>query len=77
MPGQDGFDLIRQVREMGLTFKELPAVALTAFAHKEDRRRVLRAGYQVHVTKPVDPHELVAVIAGLAGHGMKPNLVPK
>jgi two-component system CheB/CheR fusion protein len=67
MPGQDGYDLIRQVRGMGLTAKELPAVALTAFAHKEDRRRVLLAGYQIHVTKPVDPHELTAVIASLAG----------
>jgi CheY-like chemotaxis protein len=66
MPGQDGFDLIRQVRAAGLTARDLPAIALTAFAHPEDRRRVLLAGFQVHVSKPVDPHELAAVIAGLA-----------
>jgi PAS domain S-box-containing protein len=67
MPGQDGFDLIRQVRARGLTAKDLPAVALTAFAHKEDRRRVLLAGFQVHAAKPIDPHDLTAVIATLAG----------
>jgi PAS domain S-box-containing protein len=67
LPGQDGFDLIRQVRGAGRTARELPAVALTAFAHKEDRRRVLLAGFQVHVPKPIDPHDLTAVIATLAG----------
>jgi len=50
-----------------LTAKDLPAIALTAFAHKEDRRRVLLAGFQVHVPKPIDPHDLTAMIASLAG----------
>ncbi len=67
MPSQDGYDLIRQVRSTGRTARDLPAVALTAFAHKEDRRRVLLAGFQVHVPKPIDPHDLTAVIATLAG----------
>jgi PAS domain S-box-containing protein len=67
MPDRDGYDLIRQLRASGLMAKDLPAVALTAFAHKEDRLRVLLAGFQVHVPKPVDPHELVAVVATLAG----------
>jgi PAS domain S-box-containing protein len=67
MPGQDGFDLIRKVRAAGLTAKELPAIALTAFAHPEDRRRMLLAGFQVHLSKPVDPHDLAVIIAGLAG----------
>ena len=67
MPDEDGFDLIRQVRQAGHTARDLPAVALTAFAHKEDRRQVLLAGFQVHVPKPVDPHDLTAVIASLAG----------
>lgn len=67
MPGQDGYDLIQKVRSAGYSAKELPAVALTAFAHKDDRLRVLRAGFQVHVPKPIDPHELIAVIASLAG----------
>jgi two-component system CheB/CheR fusion protein len=68
MPEMDGLDLIRQVRAQGHTKKDLPAVALTAFAHKDDARRALLAGFQVHVPKPVDPHDLIAVIASLAGH---------
>ncbi len=67
MPQQDGYDLIRQVRSSGLGAKELPAVALTAFAHKDDRLRALLAGFQVHIAKPVDPHELIAVLASLTG----------
>jgi CheY-like chemotaxis protein len=67
MPDQDGYDLIRQVRSAGHAAKELPAIALTAFAHKDDRLRVLLAGFQVHVPKPIDPHELTAIIASLAG----------
>jgi len=67
MPDQDGFELIRKVRARGATAKELPAVALTAFARAEDRRRALLAGFQVHVAKPVDPGELVATIATLLG----------
>ena len=65
MPDQDGYDLIRQVRAAGHSAKELPAVALTAFAHKDDRVRVLGAGFQIHVCKPIDPHELIAVTATL------------
>jgi PAS domain S-box-containing protein len=67
MPNQDGYDLIRLVRGAGHLAKELPAVALTAFAHKDDRLRALLAGFQVHVPKPIDPHELIAIIATLAG----------
>ena len=67
MPDQDGYDLIRQVRDRGLSHQDLPAIALTAFARSEDRRRALLAGFQVHVAKPVDPHEIVAAIAALAG----------
>ena len=64
MPDQDGYDLIRRVRAR-LAAKTLPAVALTAFARSEDRRRALLAGFQTHVSKPVDPAELVAVVASL------------
>jgi PAS domain S-box-containing protein len=66
MPGEDGYDFIRQVRAR-CSAKELPAAALTAFARVEDRKRALRAGFQTHVAKPVDPEELTAVIASLAG----------
>jgi PAS domain S-box-containing protein len=67
MPDEDGYDLIRKVRAAGHGGRALPAVALTAFAHKEDQRRALLSGFQVHVSKPVDPHDLVAVIGSLAG----------
>ena len=67
MPEQDGYDLIRMVRQLppsqGGT---VPAAALTAFARSEDRRRVLLAGFQSHVAKPVEPEELIAVIASLS-----------
>ena len=72
MPDRDGYDLIRQVRagkagQAGIHPRDLPAVALTAFVHKDDARQALLAGFQVHVPKPVDPHDLTAVIASLAG----------
>jgi CheY-like chemotaxis protein len=67
MPDQDGFDLIRQVRDDGYDARDLPAVALTAFVQKDDARLALLAGFQVHVPKPVDPHDLTSVIARLAG----------
>ena len=45
----------------------VPAIALTAFARAEDRTRALRAGFLVHIAKPVDPLELVATVASVAG----------
>jgi PAS domain S-box-containing protein len=66
MPDEDGFSLLRRVREWererGLY---IPAVALTAYGRTEDRVRALRAGFQMHVAKPVEPAELAAVIASL------------
>lgn len=67
MPERDGFDLIREVRRRGHHSRILPAVALTSYVGKNDRRKALLSGYQVHVSKPVDPADLVAVIASLAG----------
>ena len=66
MPEQDGYDLIRQVRA-NYSAKQLPAAALTAFARTEDRKRALLAGFQTHIAKPVDPAELTAAVASLAG----------
>jgi CheY-like chemotaxis protein len=68
MPDKDGYQFVRDLRllpasEGGKT----PAVALTAFARSEDRTRALLAGYQVHVAKPIEPHELVVTIASLVG----------
>ena len=67
MPDDDGFDLIRQVRARGYSVKDMPAVALTAFVHKDDQRQALLAGFQIHIPKPVDPHDLTAVVASLTG----------
>jgi CheY-like chemotaxis protein len=66
MPIQDGYELIRQVRRLshhdgGAT----PAVALTAYARSEDRMKAVMAGFQHHVSKPVEPNELITMIANL------------
>jgi PAS domain S-box-containing protein len=70
MPGEDGYEFIRRVRALppeagGRT----PAVALTAYARTEDRLRAMRAGFEMHVAKPVELTELVVVIANLARRG--------
>jgi CheY-like chemotaxis protein len=68
MPGMDGYELLRRVRALGeARGGRLPAIALTAFARSEDRTRALRAGFQVHVSKPVEPSELVATVASIVG----------
>ena len=54
MPDQDGYDLIRRVRQSGWSAERLPAIALTAFAGEEDRSQVLSAGFQAHCSKPLD-----------------------
>jgi CheY-like chemotaxis protein len=70
MPGEDGYELIRRVRELPAgQGGNIPAVALTAYARAEDRLRALRAGYQMHVPKPVELAELVAVAASLVQRG--------
>jgi signal transduction histidine kinase/CheY-like chemotaxis protein len=67
MPEHDGYELIARLRarapESG---GRVPAVALTAFARVQDRVRILAAGFQMHVTKPVDPGELAAVVASMS-----------
>jgi PAS domain S-box-containing protein len=65
MPEHDGYELIQRLREMPQG-KGVPAVALTALARQQDRTRALRAGFQMHVAKPVDAEELVAVVQNLA-----------
>ena len=68
MPEVDGFELLRRVRALGhARGGRIPAIALTAFARTEDRTRALRAGFLVHVAKPVEPSELVATVATIAG----------
>jgi PAS domain S-box-containing protein len=66
MPCEDGYSLIRRVREWERARgAQIPAVALTAYGRIEDRMRALNAGFQMHVTKPVEPGELAAVITRL------------
>lgn len=69
MPGEDGYSLLRQVRTLPQyqSVENLPALALTAYAHPEDRERALAAGFQGHLAKPVDPTELVEVIQCMVG----------
>jgi len=64
----DGYELMQRIRdENGDERRGLPAIALTAYARAEDRVRAMRAGYQVHLAKPVEPAELLAAIASFAG----------
>jgi CheY-like chemotaxis protein/nitrogen-specific signal transduction histidine kinase len=66
MPRMDGYQLIEQVRVLdSRRTGALPAIAVTAYARPEDRQRSLLAGYQTHISKPLEARELVAAIAGL------------
>jgi CheY-like chemotaxis protein len=67
MPGMDGYTLMRQVRELDSDRgRNIPAIALTAYSRAEDRIRALSAGFHVHVAKPFDPDELLAVVKSVA-----------
>lgn len=68
MPGADGYTLIQKVRSLDPDRGgRIPAVALTAYARSEDRTRSIAAGFHMHVAKPVEPAELITVVASLAG----------
>ncbi|HEV8246778.1 MAG TPA: ATP-binding protein, partial [Polyangiaceae bacterium] len=74
MPGETGFDLIRRVRALPPeNGGSIPAAALTAYASAEDRRRVLQAGFMMHVPKPVDPDELLQAVSVLVRHAHQPQ----
>src|SRR5213078_1415712 len=67
MPGEDGYALLSAVRSLAPTRGgEIPALALTAYAHPEDRERALSAGFHDYVPKPFEPPSLVTAIARLA-----------
>ena len=66
MPGQDGYMLVRQLRDSGLDGEHLPALALTAFARAEDRTRALSTGFQAHLGKPIDLESLLLALVALA-----------
>ncbi len=66
MPGQDGLDMMRAIRSSDAgNGKQVPAIALTAYAGVNDRDRSISSGFQAHLTKPVDLHDLVRTIATL------------
>jgi signal transduction histidine kinase len=68
MPGEDGYTLIRRIRSReSAASPPLPAAALTAYATIGDRAQALRAGYQAHLAKPIEPAKLTATVAALAG----------
>jgi CheY-like chemotaxis protein len=68
MPDEDGYMLIRKLRASEKKGERVPAIALTAFARTEDRMKALSAGFNMHVPKPVEPAELMTVIASLINH---------
>ena len=69
MPGEDGYSLIRSIRTLGSDAKRnIPAIALTAFATNQDRTRALVEGFNMHMAKPVEPSNLVSAVLALAGH---------
>ena len=67
MQAEDGETLLGQVRSRSALTREIPAVAFTAHGRVEERVRALREGFQLHLSKPIEPAELVAVVASLAG----------
>jgi CheY-like chemotaxis protein len=70
LPHESGYDLIRQIRAMPSDLSETPAVALTAFATEKDRQLALSAGFQIHLTKPVEAAVLVEAIEhAITGRG--------
>lgn len=72
MPDEDGYEFIKKIRALPVEKGgKIPAVALTAYARAEDRKRAMLSGYQVYLTKPVEPSELIAVISSLT------SLMPK
>ncbi len=73
MPDEDGYAFIAKVRALGADEGgATPAIALTAYGRTQDRVRTLNAGYSMHVPKPVDPGELTAIVASVAGRSLRP-----
>ncbi len=68
MPGEDGYSLIKRIRSLGAASGgAIPAIALTAYARVDDRVKAIAAGFQMHIAKPVEPVELITMVAAAAG----------
>jgi signal transduction histidine kinase/ActR/RegA family two-component response regulator len=72
MPDEDGYDLIRRIRAGTGEMRGVPALAVTAYAGAEDRRRAIGAGYQMYLAKPFEPDELIGAVSHLAGRTPAP-----
>ncbi len=70
MPTEDGYQLIRRIRALDADLGRIPAVAVTGYATAEDVQRALEAGFQLHISKPMDPAAFVAAVARLARPGL-------
>ncbi len=68
MPTEDGYQVIRRIRALHHELGPIPAVAVTGYATAEDVQRALAAGFQMHISKPMDPAAFVAAVAELAGN---------
>ncbi len=75
MPTQDGIDLLRHVRALDAPLRNVPMVALTAFTSDEDRRRILAAGFNEYMSKPVAPLQLMRLVAALRDAGLSPSTI--
>jgi CheY-like chemotaxis protein len=74
MPHRDGYELIQSIRARpGNRCGRIPAIALTAYAREEDRLRAQRAGFQLHLSKPVDPAELIGSVQRLTLDSERPD----
>ena len=62
MPGKNGYEMMREIRLLGI---RIPAIAVTAYARLEDRSLALQAGFQSHISKPIEPSELLFKITSL------------
>ena len=72
MPGENGYSFIKRVRSLGAaSCGDIPAIALTAYARVEDRVMAIAAGFQMHIAKPVEPIELITMVAGARGLSIK------
>ena len=65
MPGMDGLQLIRALRQMDEPIRSTPAAALSAYARSQDRITSLASGFQMHLVKPIDPVELIVAVSSL------------
>jgi CheY-like chemotaxis protein len=68
MPGEDGCSLMMKVRAGTVeSCRDLPAIALTAYAREEDRERIMASGFGLHLAKPIDPTEVVRAVRKMSG----------